>query len=113
MNIYNHRNASDQSFRSPEDYTDVKSLTMPGRSQSVSDLIARSVNGASSNYFRTVEYDGDHVDVDRVDMIDDPDFSYCDVGSATEQYKEMQKRLHDNSIDLTKRDDDDDDDANE
>ena len=70
-------------------------------------MIQRSINGASSNYYRQVEYDGD-VDIDgRETLIEDSDFSYCDIPSADKEYRKMLDDYNKKSIDATTVSDDD------
>lgn len=93
MKIISKLKALESPGRNPESYKGLKSIVIPGRSKTIADLIARSSNGASSNYFRKVEYDGTHVDIENPSIVDDPDFTYCDMQGAESEYNDRLAKL--------------------
>lgn len=111
MKIISKLKALESPGRHAETYKGLKSIVIPGRSKTIADLIARSANGASSNYFRKVEYDGTHVDIENPSIVDDPDFTYCDMQGAESEFNDRLAKLNELSDEMSATTTTNDDDA--
>lgn len=87
-----------------ENYDKVDNVVIPGRYKSMSELITRYVNGSSTgSIVHNVMYD-DNPDIDSNSILDDNDFSLCDIPQAEQ---ELGKRFsQEDRINVTTMNDD-------